>query len=173
MKFDVIDLTQNGNIRFSLRRWARNKQPFLSIVHVAVSGDYRVGSSGAPDAHYIAGIVGTVNSVWHPSAMILDLRELRYEWGDEMDLVLQPARDIWAVVVSALCEPAISTLFYGINANSNETVLDEPNFFDDLDSAIDYVTEALAVDWNARVERGGTWLTRSDLITADELRHDS
>ena len=78
MKFDAIDLSKNGNISFSLRRWARNKQPFLSIVHVAFSGDYRSGSSGAPDAHYIDGIVRTVDAVWSPSAMILDLRDLDY-----------------------------------------------------------------------------------------------
>jgi hypothetical protein len=171
MKFDAIDLSKNGNISFSLRRWARNKEPFLSIVHVAFSGDYRSGSSGAPDAHYIDGIVRTVDAVWSPSAMILDLCDLHYQWGDEMDLVLQPPRDISAIVVSPKCEPAISTLFYGID--TKESVLDEPHFFDALDAAVDYVIQALAADWNLKVEQHPDWFTQSNLIREDDLRQGS
>ena len=171
MKFDAIDLTKKGNITYSLRRWARSEKPFLSIVQVAFSGDYRSGSSGAPDAHYIEGMVRTVDAVWNPSAMVLDLRDLRYEWGDEMDLVLQPPKDISAIVVSPKCEPAISTLFYGID--TKKSVLDEPHFFDALDPAIDYVIQALVADWNSKVEQRPEWLTQADLITTDELRQGS
>jgi hypothetical protein len=171
MKFEAIDLTKSGNITFSLRRWARNSKPFLSIVHVAVSGDYRPGTSGAPDAHYIVGTVRTISAVWSPSAMILDLRELRYEWGDEIDLVLQPPRDVSAIVVSPNCEPAISTWCYGMGTKG--TVLDEPHYFDVLDPAIDYVTQQLVAKWNADVETHPERFSRSDLITADELRHGS
>lgn len=100
--------------------------------------------------------------------MILDLRELSYEWGDEMDLVLQPPTDISAIVVSQKCEPAISTLCYGID--TKKSVLEEAHFFDALDPAVDYVTKALAADWNSKVEQNPSWLTKADLITADELR---
>src|SRR5262245_38560384 len=113
MKFDIINLTKDGNISYSLWRWARDKTPFLSIIHVAFAGDYRSGSAGTPDAHFIEGMLRTVDAVWRPSAMILDLRDLRYEWGDEMSLVLEPPTDIYAIVVSPKCEPAISTLCYG------------------------------------------------------------
>ena len=171
MKFAAIELSKNGNIGFSLRRWARDKQPFLSIVHVSFSGDYRSGSSGAPDAHYIDGLVRTVDAVWSASGLILDLSDLRYEWGDEMDLVLQPPTAIAAIVVSSKCEPAISTLFYGID--TKETVLDEPHFFDAFDPAIGYVIEALAADWNSKVEQNPQWFTQSDLITPDDLRQGS
>src|SRR5262245_36579816 len=113
MKFTAVDLTRGGNISYSIQRWARDKKPFLSVIHLAFAGEYRSGHAGAPDAHYIEGIVRTVHEIWRPSALILDLRELSYEWGDEMDLVLQPPTDISAIVVSPKCEPAISTLCYG------------------------------------------------------------
>ena len=103
--------------------------------------------------------------------MILDLRDLDYQWGDEMDLVLQPPRDISAIVVSSKCEPAISTLFYGID--TKESVLDEPHFFDALDAAIDYVIQALAADWNLKVEQHPDLFSQSDLTTADDLREGS
>ena len=99
--------------------------------------------------------------------MILDLRELSYGWGDEMDLVLEPPTKISAIVVSPKCEPAISTLWYGID--TNKSVLEEAHFFDAIDPAIDYVTQALVADWNSKVEQNPSWLTKADLITADEL----
>jgi len=167
MKFTAVDLTKDGNISYSIRRWGRDKKPFLSVIHLAFAGNYRSGSGGAPDAHYIEGMIRTVYEIWRPSAIILDLRELTYEWGDEMDLVLQPPTDISAIVVSPKCEPAISTLCYGID--TKKSVLEEAHFFDALDPAIDYITEALVADWNSKVEHNPSWLTKADLITADEL----
>jgi hypothetical protein len=168
MKFDPVDLTKNGNISYSIRRWARDKKPFLSAIHLAFAGEYRSGSSGAPDAHYIEGMARTVHEIWRPSAIILDLRKLSYKWGDEMDLVLQPPTDISAIVVSPKCEPAISTLCYGMD--TKKSVLEEAHFFDALDPAIDYVAQALVADWNSKVEQNPSWLSKADLITIDELR---
>src|SRR6266436_2805770 len=110
MRFEPINLTKDGNINFSLKRWGRDRKPFLSIIHATFSGDYRSGSSGAPDAHHIEGTMRTVHDVWRPSAVVLDIRDLHYEWGDEMALVLEPATKISAILVSPKCEPAISTL---------------------------------------------------------------
>jgi|HubBroStandDraft_6_1064221.scaffolds.fasta_scaffold06404_7 hypothetical protein len=171
MKFDAIDIGKKGNIRCSLQRWARNKKPFLSIVQVAFSGDYRTGSAGAPDAHYMDGMNRIVDAVWNPSALILDLRDVDYQWGDEMDLVLQPPTDIIAIVVSSKCERAISTLFYGIN--TKESVLAETHFFDSLEPAIEFVTQALVADWNSKVHQHPEFLSTADLITDDELRQSS
>jgi len=107
--------------------------------------------------------------IWRPSAMILDLRELRYDWGDEMDLVLPPPIDISAVVVSSKCERAISTLWYGLD--TKKSVLEESRFFDALDPAIDYLVQALAADSSAKVEKNRSWLTKADVVTADDLRN--
>lgn len=168
MKFDAIDLTQRGNITYSMAQWRRTKKPFLSAVHLAFKGNYRSGSGGAPDAHFIEGIVRMAQEIWRPSALLLDLRELRYEWGDEMDLVLQPPTDISAILVSPKCEPAISTLYFGLN--QRKSVLEEPHFFNALEPAIDYVTQAMAANWNSYVEQNPKWMTKSDLITAEELK---
>jgi len=70
--------------------------------------------------------------------------------------------------VGPKCKPAISTLFYGID--TKRRVLDEPHFFDALDPAIDYVVQGLVSDWNSNVEKSSGWLTKADLITADDLR---
>lgn len=170
MKFDAVDLTQNGNISYSIERWSRSKRPFLSVIHLSFAGDYRDGSGGAPDAHFIRGITRTVNEIWRPSAMILDLRAVKYEWGDEMDLVLDLPTKISAIVVGGKCEPAISTLLYGLR--TNKSVVEEANYFDALDPAIDFVAQALVDDWNSRVEEDPKWFSKSDLITIDELRRN-
>jgi hypothetical protein len=168
MKFDAIDLSKDGNIRCSLRRWARKKQPFLSIVHVAFSGDYRDGSAGAPDAHCIVGMTGIANEVWRPSALIVDLRDLHYTWGDEMDLVLSPPSEFAAILVGPKCERAISTLWYGIN--TTQSVLEEPHIFRDFEPAVDYVTRGVVAQWNAMVEEHR--LTTARPITVEDVLKD-
>jgi hypothetical protein len=168
MKFDAIDLTNNGNIRYSLQRWARDKAPFLSIIHLAFSGDYRLGSRGAPDAYYISGLVHTVDAIWHPSAMILDLSTLHYEWGNDMDLVLQPLGEVVAFVVGPKCERAISTLLYGVD--TTKSVLEAVHFFDAFEPALKYVRQALVIEWNAKVEKRPPGLGSADLITLDDLQ---
>lgn len=88
-----------------------------------------------------------------------------------MDLVLQMPTEISAIVVSPRCEPAISTLCYGVD--TKKSVLEDPHYFDALDPAVDHVTQVLVADWNSRVEKNPEWLTKADLITTDELRNSS
>ena len=88
-----------------------------------------------------------------------------------MDQVLEPPTRISAIVVGPKCEPAISTLLNGID--TKKSVLDEHHFFDSLDLAVDFVTRTLVDDWNAKVEQHPSWLTKADLITADDLRRSS
>ncbi|QIF01216.1 hypothetical protein [Roseimicrobium sp. ORNL1] len=167
MNFQPVSLAKEGNIEYSLRRWARGERPYLSIVHIAFSGDYRDGSSGAPDAHYIAGVAGILKAVWRPAAMILDLRELRYEWGDEMIIVLKSPSDVHAILVGPKCEPAISSLCCGIA--SGKSVLERPHFFREFEPAIEFVKEALVEDWNSKLERYKGMLSEEDRITVEDL----
>jgi hypothetical protein len=171
MTFDHVDLNHGGNITYSLRRWANRRKPFLSIIHIAFFGDYRHGSAGAPDAYYIASMVNAAHQVWYPSAIVLDLGEICYKWGDNMDAVLTVPTDIFAIVVSPKCEPAISTLTFGMR--TDKSVLNEPGYFDSLDSALRHVTQALVGDWNSKVEKDGNWFTSADLITVEELEQSS
>jgi len=78
--------------------------------------------------------------VWSPAALILDLRELSYTWGDEMDHVLSVGAECnlpTAIVGSGLCLPAIGTLIHGVNSTTPAT--DAEHIFDSIEEDWDYV----------------------------------
>jgi hypothetical protein len=170
MKFEPADIRNGGNIRCSLQFWERSKSPFFSIIHVAFAGDYRDGASGAPDAYYIAGLMEIAKNAWGASALIVDLRELRYDWGDDMALVLEPPTEVAAILVGPKCERAISTLCYGID--TTRTVVEKPNVFDDFGPAVEYVTRELVADWNSSVAQDSMPNRRKLLNVDDVLNED-
>jgi hypothetical protein len=88
------------------------------VLVVQFAGTYGVGSDGNQDAQYMRAMVVAAIEFVEPSGLIFDLTELRYEWGDRMHWVLHSGHrhyingDLpYAVVVSPLCEQAISSLF--------------------------------------------------------------
>lgn len=168
MPFAPIDLTKSGNIRYSLQRLARDARPFLSIIHLAFSGNYRNGSAGGPDARYIRGVVGITNNVWRPSGIILDLSDLTYEWGDEMgDVVEAPSNHPFAIVVSPLCEPAISSLCCA--STPSKTVLDREQFFDSFEAALHYLRQQIVHEWHALLAKYPEGTEGTDLINVSDL----
>jgi hypothetical protein len=104
------------------------------------AADYRDGSEGAPDAHFMCGLTEIALEIWRPAALVLDLSELQYDWGDEMDLVLsvgQRQHVPSAVVIGPGCSRAIATLFWGTDTSRLAT--EAENIFTDLDAAWKHV----------------------------------
>lgn len=166
MDFDTVDLQRGSNIIYTVRRWARDARPFVSIVHLAFTGTYRDGSSGAPDAHYIRGIITIVDGAWRPSATIIDFSALTYKWGDEMRKLLPPADHENAVVVGDGCRRAISTIRWGMNTKRDITEIS--NFFDNFHDACRYVAERQVEKWNEIVLHSD-YLDETDTIALVDL----
>lgn len=77
--------------------------------------------------------------------MVVDLSDLEYEWGNNLDLEFQlngycPC----AIVVGAKCRRGISTLNFGIDTERD--IVDNTRFFDDLARAIKHVDEVYERD---------------------------
>jgi len=108
----------------------------IDILVISFHGNYRYGSAGKPDAGLIKGLIKTGGSVFDPFSIIIDFRELEYNWGDDLDLSFEEAAPIKAVVVVGdKCRKAMSTLLFG--ENSNEDLVDNVFFFDDFEKAIE------------------------------------
>lgn len=65
--------------------------PSWEAIVIAFQGEYGFGCRGADDAAYMKAMIVGADAAWGPDAIILNLRELRYEWGDEMADVLSTA----------------------------------------------------------------------------------
>ena len=101
------------------------------------SGVYGVGSAGNDDAALMRIITHAATSTWLSQAAVFDLRELAYEWGDSIWKVFGRGIETsgveglpCALVVSDLCRRGFSSCAGFV-----------PPMFDDLDSAIAFVTK--------------------------------
>ncbi|MFO0942544.1 MAG: hypothetical protein U0930_17550 [Pirellulales bacterium] len=168
MEFKSIDPWRGSDITFTAQRWARNSCPYVSIVHLSFEGNYRDGSSGAPDAHYMVGIRSIVQGAWYPSAMILDLSKLSYDWGDEMDLLIPSDGDRDAVIVGDQCSNALATLMFGID--TRKSITDAANYFDNFASALAYVANYQLERWNKSELRLD--LSQAKLLSLEDLLND-
>jgi len=140
MKLKRITFEEETRLRYEFHIEMTGRNRFLYTLIAKFIGEYRPGSQGAPDAHFIRGITQTALEIWNPGALILDLRELSYVWGDEMDLVLDTGTNQGvplAIVGSELCLPAIGTLVHGINSKQPATDLD--HIFENIEEAWQYI----------------------------------
>ena len=93
--------------------------PFRSPEFLVIRffGSYRDGSAGKDDALYIVAAATAARKAWWSRSTILDLRELEYQWGDEMgwitSVVWDPilrADEPLALVVGDACRNALRSL---------------------------------------------------------------
>jgi hypothetical protein len=107
------------------------------------SGKYGIGSGGNDDAAYMDAVKSAWLAVCHVNALVFDLRQLEYEWGNSIWNVFHwgyddessqtpedGPKDVFpaALVVSDLCRKGFSTC-QGL----------VPPMFDDLDRALRFV----------------------------------
>ena len=122
------------------------------VLVVAFYGEYGIGSAGAPDAWYMSAIIKAGLDVHHPNGLIIDLSELNYVWGDNLDMVFSPG-DLstipFAVVLGDRCKDAVGTLLNC--ADSNQSIFDLDEFFETTDRAIEYLC-AKFDEYNRRQE---------------------
>ena len=117
MKLQQVRIEDETRLRYELRLETSGRNSFCYTLIAKFIGDYRDGSAGKPDLQFMAGLARMAVAIWHPAAVVLDLSELRYEWGDDMDELLSPtfAGKKAAVVVGPKCARAIATLLWGIS----------------------------------------------------------
>ena len=105
------------------------------------SGVYGDGSAGNDDAAFMRVITRAAISAWRNHAVVFDLRELAYEWGNGIWSVFSRLMDPsegenlpCAMVISDRCRGGFSTCARLV-----------PPMFDDLDSAVAFVAEPARV----------------------------
>ncbi|EMI21736.1 hypothetical protein RMSM_01343 [Rhodopirellula maiorica SM1] len=117
MELQPISLETLSGIRHSasLPPHERFSQP--EFLHVAFHGEYRPGAEGKPDALYITAAIAALDTAWCSEAFIVDLTDLKYNWGDEMSWLWSigyqqtfRAQRPLAVIVGDSCRNALQTL---------------------------------------------------------------
>ncbi|MGC3957537.1 MAG: hypothetical protein QM813_06135 [Verrucomicrobiota bacterium] len=140
-ELQAVQLGQDNPIQYAF---------FLSgrILVARFSGLYRPGHSGKPDCLFIEGIAATAMDVWNCRGLVLDLSNLDYQWGDEMEWLLPIRRTCTkvnfpsATVVGPKCRNAIATLIFD-DPKTTRLATEHECIFDDVGSALLYVRQQL------------------------------
>jgi hypothetical protein len=140
MNLQPVSFDQVSAIQYEFFLETSSGSRFDYTLIARFSGVYRTGSSGAPDAAFINGMLKAAQEVWNPRKIIIDFSELGYRGGDEMDYFTGPWWDYpCALVVGPKCIDAISTLAFGMN--STHKVTERPHVFDNLEDAWAFVND--------------------------------
>lgn len=121
------------------------KRPFLEVLVIRYSGEYPIGSRGNADAIYMHAMAKAAVAAFEPFGVVHDFSELRYEWGDMLEMVFgvgpESEPSPVAIVVGPGCEEAIRTLCHGVQ--SSEPLESLGWAFRDLPSAWRYVADRI------------------------------
>jgi hypothetical protein len=135
-----INLKNENNIKteFYLKNSVINHNSY-DIILIKFIGNYRNGSKGNLDAKFLCANIEFAKEYFKPNGIILDLTELKYEWGDELEKAFGAGKYIaFAVLISDLNKKAIGTL---VNfGNENIPATDKEYIYDSFNTAWKYLT---------------------------------
>jgi hypothetical protein len=135
-------LAGSGSVSIRYFLTPSEKQPYLEVLAIRYSGEYPPGSGGNDDARCMHAMARAAVAAFRPRGVIHDFSEMRYEWGDMLEMVFGVGPEFEpspvAIVVGPGCEEAIRTLCHG--ERSTEPLDSLGWAFRDLPSAWRYVT---------------------------------
>lgn len=137
-----------SKLEYSVRIGKVSAESYRSIMILSFKGEYGFGSRGNSDARYMSAIGKAVLDAWAPWGLVIDLSELKYEWGDELDRVFDIGSELArikpfpvALTVGPASEEAVRTLILGIGAK--ETIKDIGWVFRSIEEGWTYVANQL------------------------------
>lgn len=79
------------------------------ILHVTVAGHYPCGSAGVVEAAFLKEGLSLLAAVHQPAGLIVDLRQLDYVWGDELDVTVPDRLLHWKRQTAVITEEQART----------------------------------------------------------------
>jgi len=110
-----------------------------NIVQIAYFGTFHRGTE---DSNFVGLVTSFAESAWRADAVVLDLREFTYDWGDDLRPIFGRARIPKYVVVSDLCRSAVTSFI-------DEEMGDDATWwlFDSIEAAIDQCYTHFALEF--------------------------
>jgi hypothetical protein len=111
-------LTEMSDVKVAFFTCPLPSKSYCEALIVRCTGECGFGSNSNADAQFMTAMVKAGLAAWEPVALVLDLRELKYQWGDQMLGVLCAGEGYYydwsspptAVVVSGLCRDGLTSL---------------------------------------------------------------
>jgi len=84
MKLTEHKLESLSSLSYSIFTCPLITWDYMECLVVAFKGECGHGSGSNGDAAFMTAIIKAAAAVWRPAGCLLDLRQMKYEWGDEM-----------------------------------------------------------------------------------------
>lgn len=108
----------------------------IDILCIKYTGKYRYGSLGKTELGYMIGKYELGKAVWTPFKIIIDISNVIYEWGDDMELLLHISdRKSSVMIVGKKNRKSLSTLMYGMETEKD--IVDNKFYFDNFEKGIE------------------------------------
>ncbi|MEP7284786.1 MAG: hypothetical protein ABI947_03330 [Chloroflexota bacterium] len=143
MKLHPLRLEDLSNLKYEFFSCSFLTVPQRTVLIVAFEGEYGYGSKGNGDASFMEAIIRAALAAWGPWALILDLRKMTYEWGDEILKAISASQERYfdlpfptAIVISDKNSEGLTSLVL-------EEMFSDPAtwLFNSLDAALQAVEE--------------------------------
>ncbi len=144
---EPLSLDELSSIRVRFFR-SHFHQERSTILVAQFAGTYWPGSLGGPDARYMLAMGEAGVRAWEPDGLILDLTELKYDWGNDLKELINIGHRCFgieslplAIIVGPGCEAGVRSLLIspGIPPDSTMTEF----LFRDLRAAFEYLDEEI------------------------------
>jgi len=135
-----VSLFEKSDIQYKIRVGKSRLTSYKEIVVVKFSGTYRPGAIGSDDSALMLAIAEAAWTITQPLGGILDLRELTYSSGDDLDWIQNFSPNAnWpcATLHGKKCSSGIKSLFEIKSWDEEET------FFEDFEDAWVYVEQEM------------------------------
>jgi hypothetical protein len=90
MELEKLDLFSVSAIRHEFLIGESKREKSSDILVIKYSGVYRVGSGGNADAAFMLALAKAAISYTDPDGIVLDISELDYQWGDDVEEIAGP-----------------------------------------------------------------------------------
>jgi hypothetical protein len=117
LRLRPVDFAELSGLRHEILISEERPSAIPEVLVIRYFGVYRDGGAGRGDALYIVATAEAARKAWFSRCTVLDFRDLRYSWGDEMqwvtsigwDRVVQ-CREPLGIVVGEKCRAALEFL---------------------------------------------------------------
>lgn len=93
MQLTERKLEELSNLKYKIYNCPFKKRSHLEAIVVAFYGEYGFGSAGNGDAMFMTAIIKAALAAWEPQALVIDLHQMTYEWGDLMIKAIAAGED--------------------------------------------------------------------------------
>lgn len=133
-KVDLGEACNGMTCEYSILKW-KNKN-LVDLLCIKFKGEYRPGSQGKSELGFMTGHFELGRAVWKPFKIIIDISEVIYEWGDDMEILLNISESKSSVmIIGEKNRRALSTLIYG--RETKKDIVDNKFYFDNFDKGIE------------------------------------